>query len=556
MLKSKMKNAIRYGLITASNTFAWLNLLLYVSGKDRRVFRKGSRPYVAVEYDGVFSAKAERELTFSKLTQLLESAGTPFKVAEYVDGRLAIIVMSEHKMSVLGLLKSRRDLSDYYALTEKEQHNTNIPALISKGFRKNEYTLSVLVYRNVYHNNSRILSGEDMGVSLEFWSTEEKLTPKMKKRAVAEAGLFNEQPLKGALIAPVWNGVAKVLSPNDQEESKIIYAGKEYLSYKIFQKNLLDKHNFPIDLVYTWVDGSDSQWLERYISARKAIDPSFGNNSMSRYTDHDELKYSLRSVAMFAPWVRNIYVVTDRQTPQWLKTDKESAVKVIDHSEIFEDTSALPTFNSHAIESQLHKIKGLSNYYIYLNDDMFFARFTSQNNFFYPNGVARVQPSTATIGTGAPSEQEAAPGSAGKNARAIIEDTFNKYVTHKYRHTFYPQIKEIAQKIEEENRGKVFETMHSKFRSSSNIPFTSGLMQSYLLASKAGVPETYRAVTVNASSVDAAREFKKLLKRRDVVTFCINETQTQEGDESRVAEAINKFLESYFPFPSEWERNK
>ena len=61
---------------------------------------------------------------------------------------------------------------------------------------------------------------------------------------------------------------------------------------------------------------------------------------------------------MYAPWIRNIFVVTNGQEPNWLKTDHPN-VKVIPHSEIFLKKSDLPTFNSMAIEVHLHKIPGL-----------------------------------------------------------------------------------------------------------------------------------------------------------------------------------------------------
>ena len=63
---------------------------------------------------------------------------------------------------------------------------------------------------------------------------------------------------------------------------------------------------------------------------------------------------------MYAPWIRNIFVVTNGQQPNWLKTDHPN-VKVIPHSEIFQKKSDLPTFNSMAIEVHLHKIPGLRN---------------------------------------------------------------------------------------------------------------------------------------------------------------------------------------------------
>ena len=41
-------------------------------------------------------------------------------------------------------------------------------------------------------------------------------------------------------------------------------------------------------------------------------------SSLRRFTDWDELKYSLRSLEKYAPWVRHVYIVTNGQIPSWL----------------------------------------------------------------------------------------------------------------------------------------------------------------------------------------------------------------------------------------------
>ena len=78
------------------------------------------------------------------------------------------------------------------------------------------------------------------------------------------------------------------------------------------------------------------------------------------FSDFNQLKYSFRSIEMYAPWIRNIFIVTNGQKPSWVKIDHPK-ISVISHSEIFEDETDLPTFNSMAIEVHLHKIPGLRN---------------------------------------------------------------------------------------------------------------------------------------------------------------------------------------------------
>lgn len=131
-----------------------------------------------------------------------------------------------------------------------------------------------------------------------------------------------------------------------------------------FQKKLCQ--HVPIDVVYTWVNGSDTIFLDnlnRYVSLMDV------NAAASRFSDKDELRYSLRSLEMYAPWIRHVYIVTNGQIPSWLDMDN-SRVTLVTHDDIFTDTNDLPTFSSPAIESHIHRIAGLSDKFIYFNDDV------------------------------------------------------------------------------------------------------------------------------------------------------------------------------------------
>ena len=108
------------------------------------------------------------------------------------------------------------------------------------------------------------------------------------------------------------------------------------------------KYLFPIDMVYLWVDGSDENWLakRKYWQQKLNVQAPYAV-SAARWRDRDELKYSLRSVEKFMPWVNKIYIVTDNQIPSWLNLEHPK-IRIIDHTEIF-PPDALPTFNSQAI---------------------------------------------------------------------------------------------------------------------------------------------------------------------------------------------------------------
>lgn len=148
--------------------------------------------------------------------------------------------------------------------------------------------------------------------------------------------------------------------------------------------------NFPIDLVYMWVDGKDPQWIAKrnqYLPAQAT--PTQACVTEARWVENDELRYSLRSVEMYAPWINHIYIVTDNQVPRWLNTDNPK-ITIVDHSEIL-DKEALPVFNSHAIESRIYKIPGLSEHFILGNDDTLFAQPVTPHHFFTPEGAPIVR---------------------------------------------------------------------------------------------------------------------------------------------------------------------
>ena len=116
-----------------------------------------------------------------------------------------------------------------------------------------------------------------------------------------------------------------------------------------FQKKLCQ--HVPIDVVYTWVNGSDPVFIKNLQDFVPVMDI---NTVASRFSDKDELRYSLRSLEMYAPWVRHVYIVTNGQIPSWLDMDN-SRVSLVTHEDIFIDKNDLPTFSSPAIETHLHR---------------------------------------------------------------------------------------------------------------------------------------------------------------------------------------------------------
>lgn len=144
----------------------------------------------------------------------------------------------------------------------------------------------------------------------------------------------------------------------------------------------------PVDAVITWVDGQDPAHvakLTQYLTALAENRPTAA--ASTRYHQCGELTYCVRSLLKFAPWIRTIYIVTDAQIPPIMDdlkgTAEEGRVRCIDHREIFAGfESSLPTFNSVAIETMLWRIEGLSEQFIYVNDDCMLIRPVNYEDFF------------------------------------------------------------------------------------------------------------------------------------------------------------------------------
>jgi hypothetical protein len=149
------------------------------------------------------------------------------------------------------------------------------------------------------------------------------------------------------------------------------------------------KPNIQVDAVITWVDGNDKNWQEKIAAYSNAKVNFSSKEHLKRYNSIGEIDIAIRSIIKFAPFIKNIYLVTDNQTPESfnsLKTLAESKnvnLKLIDHKVIFRGYEEyLPCFNSCSIGSMLFRIPNLSEHFIIFNDDTFIMRETSVDDFF------------------------------------------------------------------------------------------------------------------------------------------------------------------------------
>ncbi|WP_437996010.1 Stealth CR1 domain-containing protein [Sorangium sp. So ce185] len=150
--------------------------------------------------------------------------------------------------------------------------------------------------------------------------------------------------------------------------------------------------SFAIDAVYLWANASDPEWLatRRAFRDEHAAEGGKGSDEACRFRDHGELRYSLRSVERYAPFLRRVHVVHGGAPPSWLRAD-DPTLHLVRDDDLFPDPALAPSYNSQAIEAFLHRIPGLAEHYVYFNDDNFLCAPLFPADLFDPDGTAVIQ---------------------------------------------------------------------------------------------------------------------------------------------------------------------
>lgn len=308
-----------------------------------------------------------------------------------------------------------------------------------------------------------------------------------------------------------------------------------------------------VDLVYLWVDGNDPVWqAKRNATIGKTVERS-AENCEGRYANHDELLYSLRSVEMYAPWIRNIFIVTDNQVPEWLDTSN-SKIRVIDHKDIM-PAEALPCFNSSVIEHFVCEIPDLSEHFLYANDDMFFNRPTTVETFFAPDGMPIIRQSRRPFRKLTNWFSEKVRGKTMshynrivQNGALLVEKKFGKYFSGKAHHNIDSYLKSDLKRIKKMFINELAPTFPNHVRKDNDIQ--RSLYHYAALAEKRGLlryvtqHESLRIHNDNPKHLDKLKKYNPLL-------FCVNDSQyASEKDRER----SSHFLRDRFPRKSQFEK--
>lgn len=314
---------------------------------------------------------------------------------------------------------------------------------------------------------------------------------------------------------------------------------------------------YPIDIVYLWVDGADPEWQtiknEYWHSLTKRNQSDSDAHTNNRFADHQELRYSLRSIWRYALFVNHIYIVTMNQRPSWLAD--HPLISIVDHKEIFKNPADLPTFNSQAIESNLHRIPGLSEYFIYFNDDVFLGGPVSPLDFFSPQGHLRVLFEKSLSPSGPPIENETMYRLAWRNTNAFLDQQF--CIERRYRlcHAPFALRKSLIQAIEEQVPHIFESNSASRFRSKTDYNMTNGLFQYWLLYHRLVEPGTLSNMMLSLRSDDHLEtniESFNTLNNKNPTTFCIQDVMGDNNKESE--QLLEEFFNQRYSEAAPWEK--
>ena len=327
-----------------------------------------------------------------------------------------------------------------------------------------------------------------------------------------------------------------------------------------------------MDIVITWVDGSDEAWLaerKKYETKDLPID-AVGDR---RFRDWGFLKYWFRGIEQNAPFAKNIYFVTYGHIPDWLNTNHHQ-IRIVKHSD-FIPKEYLPTYNSVAIELNFHRIPGIGKRFIYFNDDMFLLKPATLEDYIAKDGRIKynfIESAMTSTGTLDPTYRDILintievinrqykkrrfknltlrdPFVLRNNLKAIA---FKKYIGYQPHHFSSVYDREVMNQLWAEHGDILDATARSKFRNKEIIaPDIIELTQASL-----GMTRPYyarkreRYLEINKQTIN---DIKKIITNPTVKEVCLNDAGADD-DFTECRQAIIEAFEGLFPKKSKFEK--
>ncbi|MCY1676010.1 stealth family protein [Pseudarthrobacter sp. SL88] len=464
------------------------------------------------------------------LRNVLANAGLAYLLVRGNNDRPVIALgWRDRKKLRAALVEACRD-EPFYSMTVDAKKKTSV--LVADGeLSSNRQARIFRLYRPRVEPVGGFEFGASAGVQIELWSFE------------------GEQ-----IILPIENSLTRrTLLRQDAVRGTVERYGHAWPTIENMFADHASDISFDVDLVFSWVDGSSPEYIAARRAQQKDAVLGEGDDHEARFRQIDELKYALRSVYMFAPWIRRIFIATDSPAPAWLA--EHPSVTIVRSEEFFADPSVLPTHNSQAVECQLHHIDGLSEHFLYSNDDMFFGRPVSPDLFFTPGGITKFIEAETRIGLGDNAAERSGFENAARVNRKLLWNRFGRITTRHLEHTAAPLRRSLIKQMEEEFPEEFRKTAASRFRAADNISVTNSFYHYYALLTGRAVTQTAAKVRYVDTTMRAGLNYlPKLLSKRNMDFFCLNDGSFPEVAADERAELVTDFLEKYYPIKAPWEK--
>nr|WP_281887166.1 stealth family protein [Agromyces rhizosphaerae] len=463
----------------------------------------------------------------------LDAASIPFLLVRGDDDRMIVAVDRARRRELAAALADAFWDEPFYSQAIEPRKVADVePVLLADGKLAGHRKASAMrLYRPRIEPAGRLRYGAESAVQLELWRFGDDL-----------------------ITAPLENALMRRTLPRAEAVQDTVHLfGRDWPTLEHMFSPLASDVDFEIDMVFSWVDGSSDEFQRERAKRMQHYVVGAGDDSEARYRQIDELKYALRSVYVYAPWVRHIYIATDSGAPGWLADHPR--VTIVPSEAMFPDPSVLPTHNSHAVESLLHHIPGISEHFLYSNDDMFFGRPLRPDVFFSPGGITKFVEATTRIGLGESDPSRSGFENAARVNRRLLRERFGRVTTRHLEHCAAPLRRSVLAELEAEFPEDFRRTAASRFRSATDISVTNSLYHYYALMTGRAVVQTGVTVKyVETTLRKALPAMRRLLKRRDHDMFCLNDGSFPEISVEQRTRAVTEFLDRYFPIPAPWEK--
>ncbi|WP_345751163.1 stealth conserved region 3 domain-containing protein [Microbacterium rhizophilus] len=471
--------------------------------------------------------EAERD-DLLELAAVLEAAGTEPWLLRRSSGRAALALPSEHRARAIAALTEAGSAEPWAAARREKGAVRPLDGGAARAFGRGDVAT---LFRPRVVPSGTVRYGAEHGIRLEFWHRD-----------------------SGRLRAPRPNVLTRrTIAVDDLALTMVQRHGRAWRTVEGMWTPGANEFAQEVDIVFSWVDGSSNEFQRERAKRLNAYVVGDGDDHAARFRQVDELRYALRSVHMFAPWVRTIWIATDSPAPWWLRAHPR--VRVVRSEEFFADPSVLPTHNSHAVEAQLHRIPGLAEHFLYSNDDMFFGRPVRPELFFTAAGLTQFVESDIRIGVGDPGASRSGHDNAARVNRELLQRRFGRVITRDLQHCATPHRRSVMAELEREFPEEFARTAAARFRSATDVSVTNSLYHYYALMSGRAVPTSVpRTAYVQTTLQSSLHRMERLLTRRDADMFCLNDGSVPELPEEVRERAVREMLDAYFPVVAPWER--